>query len=461
MKKIFLLILIIIFTVIPTSAKNKDVEQDNTKETLQYLNLDWWQNFHDEILTEHLRTLYKQNYDLKNTELKIKENEKLVKMQFASELPQLYFDGFIGRDFRSSVQKFGTMEIPSYAQNNFQFPLTAGYEIDIWGKNRLKTKSLKENLEIIKQAQRATYISLSSDFCADYYNLIKTDRLLEIQNELIKIQEEIVDKINDKYNIGLCSLNEVLKEEKLLSSLKEEKNNFEDKREILENLIRAYLSMGEGDLLRSHFSDVKVLDNIPNEINSDVIKERPDFLQQEANIKRVGYDVKIARKEMLPSFVIFGQIGLNAYKFSDLFKTSTQLANAGITPTFDIFSGGRKLAFLKIKKYQYEEALNNYQKTIFEDIKEVNTALAEVNKSKKNYNEALNKMNVENKIFNLVQNKEKIGSASKLDILYAKESNLMAEKEKVSNTINYLISTISLYKATGGINLYTLNSEYI
>ena len=49
MKKIFLLILIIIFTVIPTSAKNKDVEQDNTKETLQYLNLDWWQNFQQNI----------------------------------------------------------------------------------------------------------------------------------------------------------------------------------------------------------------------------------------------------------------------------------------------------------------------------------------------------------------------------------------------------------------------------
>lgn len=459
MKKFFLLILIMIFTFAPVSAKNKETEPDFTKETLQYLNLEWWQTFNDDILIEHLKKLYEKNYDLKNTELKIKENEKLVKMQFASELPQLYFDGFVGRDFRSSVQKFGSMEIPSYAQNNFQFPLTASYEIDIWGKNRLKTKSLKEGLEIVKQAQRALYISLTSDFASDYYNLIKTDRLLEIQDELIKTQEEIVSKINDKYNTGLCSLNEVLKEEKLLSSLKEEKNNLEDKKDIFENIIRAYLSTGEGDVLRNHFSNVKISDNLPEEINSDIIKERPDFLQQEANIKRMGYDVRIARKEMLPKFIIFGQIGLNAYKFSDLFKTSTQLANAGIAPSFDLFSGGRKFAFLKLKKYQYEEALNDYQKTIFEDIKEVNTALSELKTSKKNYKEAVNKMGVENKIYNLVQNKEQIGSASKLDVLYAKESDLIVEKEKVSNTINYLISTISLYKAVGGINLFTVNPD--
>lgn len=50
--------------------------------------------------------------------------------------------------------------------------------------------------------------------------------------------------------------------------------------------------------------------------------------------------------------------------------------------------------------------------------------------------------------------KKDIGSASELDVLYNRESLLLTTKEEVSNKINCLISTITLYKATGGKNLY-------
>ena len=126
------------------------------------------------------------------------------------------------------------MRIPNYSQYNYRLPITMGYEIDIWGANRLKTKSVKQQLEIVKQAERATYISLTSDFAADYFNLIKADKLLEIQNELVKTQEKIVSMVSDKYQIGLCSVNELLAEEKLLTSLKEEQNKHKLTKELLE-----------------------------------------------------------------------------------------------------------------------------------------------------------------------------------------------------------------------------------
>ena len=459
MKKLILFIIFITLASCNVQAKQTQTEDADIKRQIEYLNIDWWQNFNDDILIEHLKNLYQKNYDLKNTELKIKESEKIVKLQFASELPSISFDGFIARDFRSSEQRFGSMSIPSYAQTNFQLPLNASYEIDIWGKNRLKTKSAEQKLEIVKQAQRATYIALTSDFAGSYYNLIKTDKLIQIQNELINIQQEIVSKIRAKYEIGMCSVNEVLTEEKLLTSLTEEKNNLEEKQNTLINVLRAYLSMRDEEIIRTSFSDIKLIENIPEKFDTSIIEHRPDFLQAESDIKRLGYDVRVARKELLPSFIIFGQIGLNAYNFSDLFKTFTQLASAGIVPQFDIFSGGRKTAFLKLKKYQYDEALNDYQKTIFEDIKEVNTALCAFKVSKKNLSQAEERIKIQDKIYSLAQDKNDIGSASKLDVLYNKENALLVQKDKISNSINYIISVISLYKAAGGMNLSELNEN--
>ena len=458
MKKIFILLLLVILPVhTPTAeAKNKTPEQN---PTLEYMNLEWWGKFNDENLTNDLMELYKNNYDLKNAALKVKENEKIVKMQFANELPQLTLSGDLSIDLRGARVQYGKMRIPRYAQYNYYLPLTMSYEIDIWGTNRLKTKSIKEQLEIVKQAERATYISLTSDFASDYFNLIKADKLLSIQDELIKIQEEIVQKISDKYETGLCSINELLLEEKILTTLKEERNRHQSARDTLVNVLCVYLATPNNDIKRSDYDDVILISNIPTEYSTSIIEHRPDYLQEEANIRRIGFDVRVAKREFLPKFTILGQIGLNAYHLGSLFNSPSQFLNLGILPSIDLFSGGRKTEFLKFKKYQYEEAMNSYQKTILESIKELNSGLIEYNTAIKNYNETADRLNTQKKIFTLVNDKKQIGASSKLEVLYAKEAYLDVQKEEVSNKINSVISIIGLYKASGGVDLNKINEN--
>ncbi len=446
MKKFLIILLIMLFS--PAFA--------NTQE---YMNFSWWEKFGDEVLVSNLQELYDKNYDLKNAELKIKENEQIVRMQFANELPAVVLSGNISRDFRAPRQQFGSMHIPNYSQYNYNIPITAGYEIDIWGANRLRTKSKKQQLEIIKQAERATCITLSSDFVADYFNLIKADKFIEIQDELIKIQEDILVKVSDKYKAGLCSVNELLAQEKLLTSLKEEHNLHIQARNVLLNSMRVYLSTANGEIQRSNYDSLKVLDNIPKEYSTDIISNRPDYLQEEANLKRIGLDVRVAKREFLPTFTIFGQIGLNAYHWGSLLNSPSQFFNAGILPSWDLFSGGRKRAFLKVKKYQYEQALNDYQKTFLVSVKDINSGLVEYKTALKNYEEAQKRIAVEGKIYDLAKYKSNIGAASELDELFAREMYLMTKKEVVSNKINTIISAIGLYKAAGGVDLYRLNEN--
>ena len=130
--------------------------------------------------------------------------------------------------------------------------------------------------------------------------------------------------------------------------------------------------------------------------------------------------------------------------------------HAGIMPSFDLFSGGRKMAVLKLKKYQYEEAMHDYQRTILSGIQEVNDSCAQVKTDLKNYDKSVERMNLENKKYVLMQHKNQIGAASDLEVLYNKEQALMTKRDEVSNKINYLISTIGLYKAVGGQDLYKL-----
>ena len=457
MKKIFLIMIMICLALAMPAFAAKNPPQK--AEHIEYINLDWWGKYKDQNLTDNLKKLYENNYDLKNAALKVKENEQAVKMQFANELPSLSLSGQLYRDMRSSMQQFGSMQIPSYSQYNYYLPITAGYEVDIWGANRLKTKSVKQQLEIVKQAERATYIALTSDFASDYFNLIRADEFLKIQNELIKTQEDIVAKVKDKYEIGLCSINDLLTEQRILTTLKEERNKHIKTRDILINSLRVYLSESSGDIARGEYDSVVVPAGIPTEYSTEIIEHRPDYLQEEANIKRIGFDVRVARREFLPKFVIYGQIGLNAYHLDTLFNTASQMFSAGVLPSIDLFSGGRKIALLKLKKFEYEEALNSYQKSILTGIKEMNSGLAEYKDAAENYKESANRLQLQNQTYSLMQDQFEIGAASDLDVLYAKEAYLMVKKDEVSNKLNSVISTIGLYKAAGGADLNKINEN--
>lgn len=457
MKKNFIIALLI-FASLQNCVLAKTASPQNANH-IEYMNLSWWEKYNDENLTNNLIKLYENNYDLKNAALKVKENEQAVKMQFADELPQIGLSGELYRNLRSSMQQFGSMQIPSYAQYNYYLPITASYEVDIWGTNRLKTKSRNEQLEIVKQAERATYIAMTSDFAVDYFNLIRADEFLSIQDELVKTQEEIVSKVQDKYEIGLCTINDLLAEQRVLTTLKEERNRHIKTRDTLIETMKVYLSESSGEITRSKYSDIKLLTNIPSEYSSEIVENRPDYLQEEANIKSIGFDVKAARREFLPKFIIFGQIGLNAYHLDTLFNSVSQMFSAGVLPSIDLFTGGRKIALLKLKKFQYEEALNSYQKTILTGIKDINSGLVEYKEAQENYKESSNRLKMQNQTYMLVLDKAEIGAAGDLEVLYAKEAYLTVKKEEVANKFNSLISTIGLYKATGGVDLYKINEN--
>lgn len=457
MKKILLLFIVasLIFALNCSSVSAKTVPSKDNR--IDYLNIGWWKNYDDSILTDYLIKVYSDNHDLKIATLKVKEGEKLVKISFSQELPQINFSPRFERTMESSDIFYGNVEIPNFAQSNFMMPLTMSYEVDIWGKNRNKTKSIEKKVQMVKQDERASYISLTSAFAAEYFNLVKIDKLIDIQKELIKTQKNVLSLVKQKYESGLCPLSSVIDEEKNLSLLCEKLNNLEEKQDMLENQISVYLSDASSkDLIRVKYDNLRMIKDLPQKIDSDIVENRPDVIKSEDNLQAIGYDVKVAKKDFLPNFLIFGQLGFNAYDWGKMFNTPSRMASAGVLPTLDIFSGGRKIAMLKLKKYEYEEAVQRYQKTILTSFQEVNDSLVSVKISKKNFEDAKNRTKLEKDKFNLISAKTQIGATSNLELLYYKEKLLLTQQTEVSNKINYIISSINLYKSVGGKDLYAL-----
>lgn len=432
------LLLAVLFMALPVNANQ------------EFMNFEYWNKYNDEILNEHLRTLYSNNHDLKIATYKTKQALENIRLVGANQLPQAYFNPEIMRNFKGSTHRFGDVEIPQYTQTNILLPIEASYEIDIWGQNYLSKKAAKKQKEMALEDEKAAYIYITSNFASTYFNLIKADATEKITKKIVETQKEIVRLTEKKYNNGLCSKNELLNEKQILIENEEILNKVKENKKVLNNQLISLLGENS-DVEIAHSSIDKInYPQTPDSISATAIQYRPDLKKSEFYAQKVGIDVQVAKREFLPKFILYGNIGFNAYNRGSFFSGDTFLANLGILPKWDIFSGGVKLARYRINKYEYKKAGEIYQQTVLNSLQELNNALVQTKTTKANLKKSEECTNIE-KEKNILANKEyNIGNASKLDKMKSDISLMIEEQKHISYRIDNIISTITLYNAIGG-----------
>ena len=111
---------------------------------------------------------------------------------------------------------------------------------------------------------------------------------------------------------------------------------------------------------------------------------------------------------------------------------------------------------LKLRKLQYEQAQKEYEKAVIASIQEVNDSLAILKKENKNYKLSENIAQITKTKAQLKLNNRNYGLANDLDYILYQTAEILAQEKLVSDKINYIISSINLYRASGGAD-YTEN----
>ena len=414
---------------------------------IDYINLKWWQGFEDEYLSEYILKAVENNYDLKIAASKVEQARQNVKVQFASELPSLTVGAMPG---------VGKLPMSTEATWNFMVPIIASYEIDIFLKNHDKTKSVKKLYEASQLGEQSAYLSIASAVGATYYNIVKADKLIEIQKNIVSDRKKIAELMKLRNEQGITSTSDLVQAEKAYVLSETDLTELERVRENLLTSLAVLIGDSPDNIneyKRISYDDIKVKKSVPNEIPTEIITTRPDYKAAEKMIEKAGIDVRVAKKEFLPSFNIAGLIGLLTMTGMSGMGWENALAGAGITGLLPVLTGGKRIAYLKIQKSKYEEMLNEYSKTNLTAIKEVNDALSDLKYNTKKYEKDLAALDKEKTDYNFSKAKYDEGVISKLDLIQKNEVLLTTQKLAVAENMNTYINQISLYKATAAANL--------
>ena len=431
--------------------KVKTEKQQKTKWTklkitnkYDFVNLPWWESFNDEYLNGYIQQAVEHNYNLQAASLSVDEYYQSVKAQMANELPSVgagFIPGYGGTQHDSNGSMF--------------FPIMVNYEADIFLKNHDKTKSSKKTYEASIQDERAAYISVVSAVGTTYFNIVQLDRLIESQKQINKLRKDIYNAMLISNREGVTSTSDVVKANKALVMGEASLLDLEKTR--IQALNQFAVLIGESpanisSLKRASYDSIVYKFDAPNEISSEIITQRPDYLKSEIMLQKAGIDVRVAKKEFLPSINIGGLALFNVLNSSgNMFPNFIWGFGGSIFETF--FTGGAKMANLRMNKVKYERMLKTYQNTNLVSIQEVNDALYAYKYDNDKYKQNVKNKNLEARDFNLSKKMYEQGVISKLDLNQRQENLLTIDNMVVQSKIGCIVDSIGLYKATGaGVN---------
>ncbi len=434
-------------------AASKTVISGISDYRFDNINIEWWDNFNDPYLKDYINRTVKNNRDLRIASLKSQQAYQNIKSTMANELPGISLMPGYAR-IRTPGFDFNGLTLDAAGANIFAVPLIASYEADIFLKNHDKTKSSRKQYDAALFEEKSIYISTVTSTAMTYLNIVKIDSLIRLQEEIVNLRKEIFLLTQDRNKAGLASAFDTTLADKQHTAAMIELNDLKKHRTIMLHQL-AYL-VGEAstdinEMQRLKLNEIEYSGKIPVCINSEVLIYRPDLMKAEAELEKARIDVRVARKEFLPKIPIVGVVGFNSLELNRLFDWQSFLALVGAGVVQSLYTGGRKTAALKTKKFKYEEMFENYKRADLQAIQEVNDCLCKIKYDTVKDKENTRKFNLESYNFGLINERYRYGITSYFDMIQFRENLLTLQKETVNSKIQRLIDYLSLYKAAGGV----------
>lgn len=402
--------------------------------------LAWQELFTDPQLQALIEEGLENNTDLRTAHLRVQEAEAALMTSRLAYLPAL------------SLTPQGTISSfdGSKASKSYQLPVSASWEIDIFGKLTNAKRNAKAALEETKSYRQAVRTQLISTIANTYYTLLLLDKQLAISERTAALWQENVRAMYAMKKAGLSNEAAVSQAEANCLSVEASLLTLRQQINEAENSLSTVLGKTPQAIERGTLDNQAFPQTLTTGIPLDLLKNRPDVQQAEYALAQAFYGVNKARSSFYPNITLSGSVGWTNSGGGIISNPGALLLQAIGSLTQPLFNKGANIANLKIAKAQQEEATLAFHQSLLNAGSEVNNAL-------KQWQTARARITLGEKQVTSLQTAVKStqllmdhGTTTYLEVLTAQQSLLQAQLSLEADRFDEIQGVISLYHAVGG-----------
>lgn len=415
-------------------------------DTITIATMKWSELFIDAALQQLISDGLTANLDLKIAIERINQATANVKLSKAAFLPSVNGSVSVKESRLAFPQGFGLFD----QSTQYDLGITAGWEIDVWGKLKSAKKSALANLLATDAAKRAVQTQLIANIANSYYELLILDEQLKVLKKTAKNRETDAETIKVLFENSIINGVAVVQSEANFYEAELAIPDIEQKITETEHVLCVLLAKSPSKIERSSLEKQKLMYDLKIGVPMQLLANRPDVQQAEYNFRMAFEESNVARAYFYPALNISGAAGFSSFGLKDWFTNGGLFGNIAGGLTQPIFNKGINKARLATALSIQKEALYNFEFSMLKASEEVSNALSKYDNAA--LKEEKRKKQLE-ALFKAVEfNKELLNNSTTnyTDVLTAEQNLLNAQLRAIDDQSQKLHAVVNLYRALGG-----------
>lgn len=409
-------------------------------DTANMGNLPWKEIFRDAKLQALIEEGLSKNVDIQAAALRVQEAKVMLTAAKLSYLPSINL----------APQGTATSMGGSNYVKAYQLPVSASWEIDLFGKILNTKRGQKVAYEQSKYAEQAVRSQIICGIANVYYSLLMLDRQVEITTETATIYKENVRAMEAMKIAGMTT--EAAVAQMRAASHQVEASLLDLKRQVreTENSLAVLLARTPQTVERGTLAEQVMPEELAAGVPMQLLENRPDVKMAEMTLAAAYYTTNSARAAFYPGLNITGLAGWTNGSGVTVVNPGEFMLQALASLAQPIFNNGKLIANLKVSKAEEKIAQMNYQQTILEAGKEVSDALFLFDTQTKKLAEDRGQVEQLDKAVTYTNALFQSGEATYLEVLTSQQNLLSAQLSEVADNFQRIQAVINLYSALGG-----------
>lgn len=411
-----------------------------TEDTVTLGSMNWREVFTDPQLQTLIEQGLQNNTDYLSAQLRVEEAEATLLSAKLAFLPSFAFSP------QGTVSSFDSHK----ATQTYSVPITAGWELDIFGKMRNAKKQAQALYAQSQDYRQAVRTQLIAGIANTYYTLLMLDAQLEISEQTASSWKETVNSTRALMNAGMADEAAVSQMEATYYSICTSVLDLKEQLNQVENSLALLLAETPHIIQRGKLEGQQLPEDFSVGIPVHLLSNRPDVRVAERTLESAFYATNQARSAFYPSITLSGSAGWTNSAGAAITNPGKFLASAVGSLTQPLFARGQLLGQLKITKAQQEEARLSFEQALLNAGTEVNDALAQYHTARDKavyFEKQIESLERAYKSTSLLM---RHGTTTYLEVLTAQQGLLNAQLTQVANRFTEIQGVINLYQALGG-----------
>ncbi len=455
----------------PAESGSPPTQALDTQQLLEGMAIpaQWWTLFRSQPLDELIRRALRNNPTTQAAQAALRQAQENYYAQLGTLLPTVQADYSFERQRNATGTLAPTLSSGQSLFNLHTAQVSVSYALDVFGGNRRAAESLHAAAEAQKYQLEATYLTLAANVVTTAIQEASVRAQLTATNDIVRSEREALQILRRQYQLGSIAMTDVMAQEATLATTEAGVPGLQKQLEQAQHALAVLAGSFPNSEPQQQFqlpglsqqpgaaiaaapipAALQLPLALPLSLPSQLVRQRPDILQAEANLHAATAEVGVAIANMLPQFDLTALAGSAATQFAQLFAAGNRFWSGGASLTQTLFEGGTLLHRVRASRAAMDQAGAQYRSVVLSAFQNVADTLSALRLDAQAVEASSRAQQAAEQNLLTVRRNVELGSVGYLALLNAQQTYQQAVLGLAQAQANRYSDTAALFQALGG-----------